>query len=299
MSRAGLCLAAIALAALGACGRLPIVDLPAANQSSRVDHLVIHFTGENFAESTRLLAQRTVPPVSAHYLVPAHGDPTYPHRRVRVYRLVEEQQRAWHAGQSYWNGLVSLNARSIGIEIVNESRCAESSSVDGNRAPENQDCAFVPYGREQIELVVELARQILARHPTIDPVAVVGHADIAPDRRVDPGPTFPWHTLYEHGIGAWPDEEAVLKYLERFAARPPTLMLLQRALVAYGYRLEASGNADPQTRFVVRAFQMHYRPADWSGQPDPETAAVLFALLEKYRPRALGALLAEYELLPG
>jgi N-acetylmuramoyl-L-alanine amidase len=154
---------------------------------------------------------------------------------LRVYRLVDERERAWHAGDSHWNGLVSLNARSIGIEIVNESRCAESGGAgDGSRTPERQQCVFREYRREQVDLVVELAREILARHPGIDPAAVVGHADIAPDRRVDPGPTFPWRTLYEHGVGAWPDEDTVLAHLERFAARPPPLLLQQRALGAYG-----------------------------------------------------------------
>jgi N-acetylmuramoyl-L-alanine amidase len=280
---------ALALVLLTACAPLRIVDTPTDVQSDRVDHLVIHFTGRDFAESLRLLSQRseTEPAVSAHYLVPAPADPTYPRRRLRVHRLVEEERRAWHAGESHWRGATELNARSIGIEVVNESLCVDADPTLEPSTPENQRCDFRAYAPEQIELVIALARDILARNPDIDPEDVVGHADIAPDRRLDPGPTFPWRTLYEHGVGAWYEEATVGKYLARFAAQPPDVTLLQRALAAYGYPVEPTGAMDPQTSFALRAFQMHFRPASWSGQPDAETAAILFALLERYRPDAL------------
>ena len=296
MSRAKAILATVVSSSLAACGGLRFVDVPAANQSSRVDYLVIHFTGEDFAESMRLLTERTGNPVSAHYVVPESADATYPRRRLRVYRLVDEQQRAWHAGESYWHGDTALNARSIGIEVVNRSQCVDIAPDLESRTPENQTCMFHEYEPEQLELVMALARDILDRYPRIDPVDVVGHADIAPGRRVDPGPKFPWRMLYEHGIGAWYDEETVSKYLSRFVARPPELALLQRALEAYGYQVQDSGVYDPQTRFVLRAFQMHYRPSNWSGQADAETAAILFALIEKYRPAELIDLLAAYPL---
>ena len=132
---------------------------------------------------------------------------------------------------------------------------------------------------------------ILQRHPRIDPVDIVAHSDIAPDRRLDPGPKFPWRRLHEHGIGAWYDDDAVDRYRQRFEAQPPTLALLQRGLKAYGYDVDDTGEHDPRTQVALRAFQMHFRPMDWSGLPDAETAAILFALLEKYRPRALTRLL--------
>ena len=282
-----LSLAIVGLVTLTACGPLRIVETPAQVQSERIDHLVIHFTGENYAESMRLLTQRTEIPVSAHYLIPAPDDPTYAQRRLQIHRLVDEAQRAWHAGQSYWDEATSLNARSIGIEIVNTSRCTDIDPELEPSTPENQRCEFRGFAPEQIELVIALASDILERNPDIDPEDVVGHADIASDRRIDPGPAFPWRTLYEHGIGAWPDDDTVAKYLARFEARPPELEILQRALKAYGYRIYETGENDPQTRFVLRAFQAHFRPSNWSGQPDAETAAILFALIEKYRPDAL------------
>ncbi|MYA31136.1 MAG: N-acetylmuramoyl-L-alanine amidase [Gammaproteobacteria bacterium] len=275
---------------LFACSPLRLVDVASENQSSRIEHLVMHFTSADFARSMRMLTERTLRPVSAHYLVPENGDPTYPHRRLRVYRLVDEERRAWHAGRSHWNGDDALNASSIGIEIVNRSGCSPVPLGTEPEPPEDR-CEFHDYDTEQIDLVIELVLNILERHPRIDPADIVGHSDIAPDRRLDPGPKFPWRRLYEHGIGAWYDDDTVARYRESFEARPPALALLQRALRAYGYDVDETGEHDQPTQVALTAFQMHFRPTDWSGRPDAETAAIVFALLEKYRPRALASLL--------
>lgn len=275
-------IAGLILFLLAACGPLRFVDVASENHGSRVDHLVIHYTSEDFAESLRLLTQRTDRPVSVHYLVPENGDPSYSRRSLRVYRLVDERRSAWHAGRSYWRGERGLNGSSIGIEIVQRSDCPVTEELTPR-----QRCVFLDYDPEQIGLVIELARDILARYPNIDPVDVVGHADIAPDRRVDPGPTFPWRRLYEHGIGAWYDDDTVAGYLTRFETAPPRLAQVQRGLRAYGYDIEDSGEIDARTRVVLRAFQMHFRPSDYSGTPDAETAAILFALLRKYQPDSL------------
>lgn len=275
---------------LGACAANPFVDVPSENASDRVDYLVLHFTSENFAESLRLLTERTDNPVSAHYLVPALGDVTYPGSALRIYRLVDESRRAWHAGQSYWYGEESLNDRSIGIEIVNQSRCETIVANREPATPENQSCRFDAYDETQLALVAELVADILARYPGIDPVDIIGHADIAPDRRVDPGPRFPWKSLHERGIGAWYDEPTRSRYLQRFRRDMPNTLLMQRALRAYGYRVEVTGENDPQYRFALRAFQMHFRPSNWSAYADAESAAILFALIDKYRPDELAAL---------
>ena len=259
----------------------------------RVDHLVLHFTGVDFAESMRLLTQRTGTPVSVHYVVPESGDATYTGRELRVQRLVDEQRSAWHAGNSSWRGVTALNARSIGIEIVNRSQCVPIDPESTVQTPEDQRCTFLDYDAEQIALVVELAQDIIARNPGIDPEDVVGHADIAPERRVDPGPRFPWRALYDAGVGAWFDDETVAEYRRQFSSEPPGIALIQRALRAYGYEVGETGVLDAQTRFALRAFQMHFRPADWSARPDAETVAILFALIEKYRPRARLQLIGE------
>ena len=178
-----------------------------------------------------------------------------------------------------------MNNSSIGIEIVNRSRC-EPIDPDAEPTPENQECTFLDFPEAQIELVIRLATDILERNPDIDPIDVVGHGDIAPGRRLDPGPKFPWRRLYDNGIGAWYDEDTVARYRAAFETELPDIGTLQRALAALGYHIEETGDNDVQTRFVVRALQMHFRPAQWNGRMDAETAAILFALLEKYRPEA-------------
>lgn len=288
-SRSGHWLLAACVLAAAACSPLGVIDRPSANQNSRINYLVIHFTSEDFAESLRLLTERTEIPVSAHYLIPEPGDETYARRRLRIFRLVPESRRAWHAGDSYWDGETALNNRSIGIELVNRSACAEPDP-SGETPPEEQSCEFLPFDGEQIDRLALLAADILARNPDIDPPDVVGHADVAPRRRADPGPLFPWRRLHEHGIGAWYDEATVSRYRARFERCLPGIAHVERALAAWGYGVGDNGENDLPTRYAVRAFQMHFRPSDYSGRVDAETAAILFALVEKYRPERSAAL---------
>jgi N-acetylmuramoyl-L-alanine amidase len=261
-------------------------DAPSANHNSRIQYLVLHFTSEHFAESLRLLTQRTERPVSVHYLVPETGDDTYERNALVIHRLVPEERRAWHAGRSYWAGADALNDTSIGIEIVNRSACVNNDPEAEEPTPEDQSCTFFDYPEEQLALVIELAKDILERNPEIDPVDVIGHADIAPTRRVDPGPRFPWKRLYDEGVGAWYDNDTAMRYRQRFKGGLPGIAEVQRALNRYGYAIEATGELDVETRFVLRTFQMHFRPEITSGEADAETLAILYALNEKYRPEA-------------
>jgi len=272
---------------LAACSTVPMIDSPSTNQDNRIHVLVLHFTSEDFAESMRLLATPVRFRVSVHYVVPEPGDETYPHEKLLVHRLVRESQRARHAGISYWAGRQSLNDSSIGIEIVNKSGCVSVDPEITEPLPEQQDCTFLDYPEEQIELVIALCKDILARNPDIDPVDVIGHGDVASNRRVDPGPQFPWKRLYDNGIGAWYDDETAAEYRAQLETHPPDFAFLQKALNTYGYDLDPSGVNDARSRFAVRAFQMHFRPAKHNGEFDIETAAILFALLDKYRPDQL------------
>ncbi len=282
---------AVALVAIGGCAAPGMVDAPSRNQNSRVDYLVIHFTTENFRDSLALLTEPSDNPVSAHYLIPEPNDPSYERRALKIFQLVPESRRAWHAGQSHWNGEEALNDRSIGIELVNRSRCVAEADDDSAPLAEDHICFFPDFADQQIALLVDLIRGILERYPEIDPTDIVGHADIAPDRKVDPGPRFPWQLLYRAGIGAWYDEEAVVRYWRRFKNDPPPSQTVQRALREYGYHIEITGIDDPTSRRVVRAFQMHFRPSAATGTVDVETASILFALIEKYRPESLDELL--------
>ena len=289
---------AILLLGISSCTSLSMIDSPSENHNSRINYLVLHFTSENFAESLRLLTKRTENRVSVHYLVPEPGDETYNRRRARIHRLVTEDRRAWHAGQSYWAGADALNDTSVGIEIVNQSACVDNDPDTEEPTPEQQTCTFVAFPDEQIDLVIELVMDILERNPGIDPVDVIGHGDIAPKRRIDPGPLFPWKRLYDHGIGAWYDDDTFARYRDQFDSALPDMTTLQAALKAYGYLIDETGENDTQTRFVIRAFQSHFRQSDFSGAIDVETAATLFALIEKYREDQLGSLLKRDEALP-
>ena len=286
------------LVLLTGCASLPMIDVPSANQNSRIQYLVLHYTSLPFDESLRLLTQRTGRPVSVHYLIPEPGEMSRAGRDLRIHRLVPEHRRAWHAGKSYWGGKHGLNDASIGIEIVNRSRCESSDPEAEIQTPEMQRCTLLDFPEAQIDLVIRLSKEILARNPDIDAIDVVGHSDIAPMRRSDPGPGFPWKRLFDHGIGAWFDDETVRDHQQRIESGPPLpLEQIQRGLGALGYRIDPTGENDVPTRFVVRAFQMHFRPARTDGLVDAQTTAILFALLEKYRPRALHEILEGESIL--
>ncbi|MEB6335101.1 N-acetylmuramoyl-L-alanine amidase [Serratia rhizosphaerae] len=237
----------------------------AQGADQRIRFLVMHYTAEDFHTSLKTLTDEHV---SAHYLLPAH--PRREYARPTVYQLVPESMRAWHAGASSWRGRTQLNDTSIGIEIVNRGF---SRSMLFTR--------WQPYSAEQIALLIPLSRDIIRRYG-IQPVDVVGHSDIAPQRKQDPGPLFPWQTLAEAGIGAWPDQADVLRYLAgRDPHAPVALSVLLAKLARYGYGIDPQWDERQQKR-VLAAFQMHFRPADYRGEADAESEAIIDALLHKY-----------------
>jgi len=280
----------IALAILTGCATDVTVFVESTNQNSRINFIVIHATSENFSESLRLLTTRTSNPVSSHYLVPKLNDPSYARSSLRVHSLVPEHRRAWHAGVSYWREEVGLNDRSIGIEVVNEFKCSGTQMPVSEIQLDEVECDFPSYSDEQIELLVSLLNSILSRYPNISPINIIGHSDIAIMRKSDPGPLFPWEKLHEQAIGAWPDELLEAKHRVLLSIEMPSATRIQKALLALGYEIEITGELDLQSTFVLRAFQLHFRPADYSGEVDVETLAILWALLEQYRPRELANL---------
>jgi N-acetyl-anhydromuramyl-L-alanine amidase AmpD len=266
--------------------------IPSANYNSRVSIVVIHHTTANFADSLRILTEPSSNSVSSHYLIPEPDDKTYSKSRVQTYELVSESQRAWHAGISYWAGKTGLNDQSIGIELVNQTWCHSSGmEVDPYSGNPDRLCFYPDFADSQIALLVDLLDDILARHPDIKATNIIGHSDIAPDRKIDPGPRFPWQRLAVLGYGAWFDDATVIRYWEQFRVQPLPLLNVQKALSAYGYGIELSGEDDEQTRNVLRAFQMHFRPMAVTSTATLESTATLFALIEKYHPEQLDELL--------
>ncbi len=272
--------AVLPFGALAGCRALPLVDRPSANQDQRVRFLVLHFTDGDFGHSLELLTRPSERPVSAHYLVSRAGDDG--RSGPAVFRLVDEARRAWHAGPSRWQGRNNLNDSSIGIEIVYTPDCRERDPE--HPASGDAGCDYPDYPPDQIALVRRLCSDILSRHPEIEPSRVVGHADIQPERKPDPGPRFPWRAFAETGIGAWPRDADVARWRRHRADRAPDLALLHEALAAYGYGLDAIGVADQRSRDVLWAFQTHFLPERRSGVVDAESVAVALALVERFRP---------------
>ena len=286
---ARLALQGLALLSLGACVAPPRLDVVSENQGSRIRHLVLHFTAEPFDRSLALLTRADTGAVSAHYLVPDLNDPTFSGTSGRPLRLVAEDRRAWHAGRSFWAGETALNNSSIGIEIVNQSTCDHRLTVP-LPGPEADRCHYLPFSEAQLVEVIALTQEILARHPDIPPERVLGHADIAPTRKVDPGPFFPWRRLHEAGVGPWYEANTFEAWRSWLQDTPLPLATRQAALAAWGFDLTPTGRLDVETRYALRAFQLHFRPEPLTYAFDEDTTAILFALLARYRPGALAEL---------
>jgi len=227
-----------------------ILERPSPNHDARladgvVDMLILHYTG---MESATAALDRLCSPeakVSAHYLIDEDGT---------VWRLVPEERRAWHAGVSSWRGRSDINSASIGIELVNPGH----------------EFGYRPFPAPQMAALEALGRDILPRHPIL-PWYVLGHSDVAPQRKTDPGELFDWARLARAGIGVWPDS----------AALPPpaaSIAELQEQLAAIGYETPRTGVADAATAQVIAAFQRHFRPSRCDGKADRETRQLIAAL---------------------
>jgi N-acetylmuramoyl-L-alanine amidase len=218
----------------------PSPNFDARPANTPVDILLLHYTGMETGAAA--VARLTDPDakVSAHYTVDEDGT---------VFAHVPEDCRAWHAGVSYWAGARDVNARSIGIEIVNPGH----------------EFGYRSFPDAQIEAVIEVTRGILTRH-AIPPERVLGHSDVAPARKRDPGELFPWGALALAGVGLWPQTRK-----NRLAGA------FEDGLSAFGYGV--SPEVDIPTETVVSAFQRHWRPAKIDGVADDECARILAALL--------------------
>jgi len=208
-----------------------------------IDILLLHYTGMQTAQAAIDRLRDPAASVSSHYVVEEDGT---------VWQLVEEAKRAFHAGISHWRGHSALNERSIGIEIVNPGH----------------EWGYRPFPAAQMAAVTELCQGILARHP-ISARNVVGHSDVAPDRKEDPGELFDWPGLAENGVGLWPAG----------GADPLAEAGVEAGLRAIGYPV-------PDLATTLRAFQRHWRPSRVDGMADAETRSRIADLLLALDPAA-------------
>jgi N-acetylmuramoyl-L-alanine amidase len=201
--------------------------------------------------------------VSSHYFVFEDG---------RIVQMVQENRRAWHAGISSWGGLSDINSSSIGVEIVNPGH----------------DYDYPEFPKRQIAAVIALCRGIIARRG-IARERVLGHSDVAPSRKRDPGEKFPWPLLAESGVGEWVQPSQIADKGPRFAFGDESddVRGLQMALADFGYGCPVTGQFDETTRDVVTAFQRHFRTELIDGVADGSTLRTLHKLLQQRRMHAL------------
>jgi N-acetylmuramoyl-L-alanine amidase len=237
----------------------------AKGQSSRVKFIIVHYTVSDTPRSLRTLTQDSV---SSHYLLTDDPQPV-------LYGLVDESRQANHAGFSSWKNYTLINGSSVGIEIVNPG------FVEG---PNGR--VYAPFPQAQIDKLIVLIKDIAARHQ-VPPENILGHSDIAPQRKQDPGPMFPWAQLAQHGLVLWPDAGRVQAGRLLYEQQLPDARWFQQKLATHGYAVPRTGEFDEQTRLVMSAFQAKYRPADIGGFPDPETAALLEAMNPTPAPTVL------------
>ena len=246
---------------------LSIEQRPSPNHNARkgpVSLLVLHYTGMDTAEAAieRLCDQNAQ--VSAHYVVCEDG---------RIVQLVQDERRAWHAGLGGWAGERDVNSVSIGVEIVNGGHCY----------------GLPEFPHAQINAVIALSQQIMARH-ALHAGDVIGHSDLAPERKLDPGERFPWARLADHGVGVWPDPVSGGRTL-RFAPgqnEGEGLAQVQGDLSRIGYALASDGVYGPRTRAVVAAFQRRFRPGHVDGLIDAETQGLIAAVRDLTRRDRMG-----------
>ena len=245
-------------------------------KSQRIKSIVLHYTVSDNERSIQLLTKGQV---SSHYLILDNDDN-------KIYSLVPESQRAWHAGSGGFGGRTILNDTSIGIEIVNKGiqpqylKALKDSEL--NYHPYEH---FVEFDDLQVKKVAQLVQDIAKRYE-ISPKNIIGHSDLAPARKIDPGAKFPWQRLYkEYGIGAWYDEADKRYFTEEIQLATPTIPEIKQAFRDYGYQINSTDEWDKASRDVVYAFQLHFRPLNPTGQMDRETYAILQALNKKYAGR--------------
>ena len=232
------------------------IDAPSPNFGARLalpDMIVLHYTG--MKSGAAALARLTDPAakVSAHYLVEEDG---------RVFALVDEARRAWHAGASSWRGAPDINGLSVGVEMVNPGH----------------EFGYRAFPEAQVTAVIDLIADIRSRW-TIPDERILGHSDVAPARKEDPGELFPWKRLAKAGHGLWVEPPAAPGATLKEGDEGLGVIALQGALARWGYDCPASGRYDGPTAEVVRAFQRHWIQTRFDGAADGETRARLMALL--------------------
>ena len=219
------------------------------------DILLLHYTGMESGQAALDWLVCEESQVSCHYLVEEDGT---------IVQMVPENLRAWHAGKSCWEGTEDINSRSIGIEIVNPGH----------------EFGYRAFSKRQIEAVIALGLDVVKRNGIL-PTRVLAHSDVAPGRKQDPGELFPWDVLHRYGLGHRVEPAPVQPQAEGLTegSEGEVVKAFQTLLCDYGYGLAATGRFGADTRAVLKAFQLHFRPARVDGVADASTIDTLSRLV--------------------
>ncbi|WGM38624.1 N-acetylmuramoyl-L-alanine amidase [Caulobacter sp. NIBR1757] len=235
---------------------LDVIPAPSPNFDARTappDMIVMHYTGMKSGEEALARLRDPDARVSSHYLVEEDG---------RIFSLVAEERRAWHAGRGSWRGETNCNAVSVGIEIVNPGH----------------EFGYRPFPETQIAAVIALTSDIRDRWQ-VPNNRIIGHSDLAPARKQDPGELFPWKRLAEAGHGLWAEADPAPGDPLAEGAEGVGVFALQAGLTRLGYDCAPSGQFDQNTREVVMAFQRHWVQSRFDGVADGLTRARLMAVI--------------------
>lgn len=244
----------------------------AIGKNERIRFIVIHYTATDDALAIRALTKGQV---SSHYLITTQDEEP-------IYNLVPLEQRAWHAGLSEFAGRNNINDTSIGIEIVNKGLKSynEKEKRYGFFIPREE---YICFTDGQIKKLAFLLKGLIERYD-IKPKNILGHSDVAPTRKIDPGPNFPWEKLYrEYGIGAWYEDKDKNFYMNEKLYRVTPVSKIKEEFRKYGYKINNSEEWDEESRRVVYNFQAHFTPNCITGDMNLETFAIIKALNKKYK----------------
>lgn len=222
---------------------MQFLQKPSPNFSQRntekISHIILHYTEMEFDEAiNRLTCQSSE--VSCHYLIHKNGD---------IYNLVRDEMKAWHAGKSYWRGIIDLNQCSIGIELDNL----------GNQ----------PFTEKQISSCINLCKHLVNKYQ-INPINILGHSDIACDRKIDPGVFFPWYLLSSFNLGInfhEIDGREIITKTKLADLKHSEVKNIQKHLALIGYKVNITGNLDDETKYAIRAFKLHFLQCDLNQEP--------------------------------
>jgi len=251
----------------------------AASQGQRIRYIVVHYTHADDDTSIMLLTEQAV---SSHYLITTK-------KRDPIYQLVDDKHRAWHAGESAYDGRYSINDSSIGIEIVHMGYDEEAVNKYARKRKKNDLKLvnyddFYDYNEAQIDKLAFLLRYLVEKYD-IHPKNILGHSDVSPTRKQDPGPKFPWESLYNnYDIGIWYEKEDVSLFMTNKNYEKSSISDIKEEFIEYGYSSMPTNSVwDKESRQVVAALQSRFRSKKVDGNIDKETYAIIRALNKKVK----------------